>query len=92
MSELIQKTVRFSGRVQGVGFRYSTCSVAARFDVTGYVKNLPDGRVEIVAEASLDELNRFIEAVKREMRSYISEVMVENGLATGRFRDFGIAY
>lgn len=78
--------------MQGVGFRYSTCSVAARFDVTGYVKNLPDGRVEIVAEASLDELNRFIEAVKREMRSYISEVMVENGLATGRFRDFGIAY
>lgn len=92
MSELIQKTVCFSGRVQGVGFRYSTCRVAGGFNVTGYVKNLPDGRVEIVAEAPLDELNRFIEAVKREMRSYISDVMVENGLATGRFRDFGIAY
>ena len=40
----------FSGHVQGVGFRYTTRSVASRFAVTGYVRNLPDGRVELVAE------------------------------------------
>jgi len=92
MSEPIQKTVRFSGRVQGVGFRYATCGVAKRFDVTGHVKNLPDGSVELVAEADLNELNRFIDAVKTEMQGYITEAVIENGLATGQFDRFGIAY
>jgi acylphosphatase len=41
-----QRTVRFSGMVQGVGFRYTACRIAGRYDVTGYVKNLHDGSVE----------------------------------------------
>jgi len=92
MSERIQKTVRFTGRVQGVGFRYTVCRVAKRFDVTGYVKNLPDGRVELLAEADANTLEQFINAVHREMHGYITDVAVENGPVTGRFNSFGIAY
>lgn len=54
----------YSGAVQGVGFRYATKTVAAGFEVTGTVRNLPDGRVELVAEGARDELEAFREAIR----------------------------
>jgi len=56
--------VRYSGQVQGVGFRYTARSVAAGYDVTGFVRNLPDGGVELVAEGSKDELEAFRKAIR----------------------------
>ncbi len=49
----------YSGRVQGVGFRYQTKQLAAGYEVIGAVRNLPDGRVELVAEGSIEELKVF---------------------------------
>jgi acylphosphatase len=92
MFDTVQKRVCFSGRVQGVGFRYATCAVAAKFKVTGTVKNLPDGRVELIAEAQAGEIDRFIDAIKNEMRSYVSDMTIEMAPPTGRFEDFRIAY
>jgi acylphosphatase len=58
---MIAKQVLYSGRVQGVGFRYTTKQIASGFDVTGWVKNLPDGRVELQAMAhDADELDAFL--------------------------------
>jgi acylphosphatase len=54
----------YSGRVQGVGFRYSVKTVAAGFEVTGTVKNLTDGRVELVAEGTKTELVEFMQAIR----------------------------
>jgi acylphosphatase len=54
----------YSGHVQGVGFRYSTKTVAAGFEVTGTVRNLPDGRVELTAEGTRAELEAFRAAVR----------------------------
>ena len=54
------KKILFSGRVQGVGFRYTTHSIAQSFDVVGYVMNLPDGRVQMNVQGKDDELDRFI--------------------------------
>ncbi|MBP82892.1 MAG: acylphosphatase [Verrucomicrobiales bacterium] len=51
----------FAGRVQGVGFRYTTKNLAKGFDVLGWVKNLPDGRVELQIMGDEEELNEFIE-------------------------------
>lgn len=51
----------FAGRVQGVGFRYTTKNIAKGFDVLGWVKNLPDGRVELQIMGDEEELNEFIE-------------------------------
>ena len=60
------KNVLYSGRVQGVGFRYSTKRIASGFDVTGWVKNLPDGRVELLAQAlEADELEAFLEDIQQ---------------------------
>jgi acylphosphatase len=72
-----RRRVLFSGRVQGVGFRYTCRSLAQRFEVAGYVRNLPDGRVELVAEGDRSELDEFISAVRLEMSSYITEMHTE---------------
>lgn len=56
--------VFYSGRVQGVGFRHQTRQVAARFGVAGFVRNLPDQRVEVVAEGERSELEAFCLAVR----------------------------
>jgi acylphosphatase len=56
--------VLYSGQVQGVGFRYTVKSVATGFDVTGSVRNLPGGGVELVAEGAKDELEAFRQAIR----------------------------
>lgn len=56
--------VFYSGRVQGVGFRYQTRQLAAGYEIVGSVRNLPDGRVELMAEGSLEELKAFRQAVR----------------------------
>ena len=59
-SPSIQQRVVFFGRVQGVGFRYTTSSIAKRHPVVGYVKNLPDGAVELVVDAEPEIINQFL--------------------------------
>jgi len=85
-------TVHFSGRVQGVGFRYTTLRVAQRLDVTGYVKNLADWRVELVAEGDAEELTLFLESIKDAMRGYLKKAEEERTEATGEFKEFRIAF
>ena len=61
---MIAKQVLYSGRVQGVGFRYSTKQIASGYEVTGTVKNLPDGRVQLqVMSYDADELEAFLAAI-----------------------------
>jgi acylphosphatase len=56
--------VLYSGHVQGVGFRYTVKSVAAGFELTGSVRNLSDGRVEMLAEGVREELEGFLQAIR----------------------------
>lgn len=65
--------VFYEGRVQGVGFRYSARRVAAGFDVSGYVRNLPDGRVELVAAGDDGEVDDFLQALREsELAGHIA--------------------
>src|SRR3990172_8859716 len=73
-SSKIRRTMYFSGHVQGVGFRYATRDVAAKFRVAGFVRNLPDGRVELVVEGREVELDRFQSTVEAAMLSHIPDV------------------
>lgn len=82
--------VFFSGHVQGVGFRYRTAQVAAGFAVVGYVRNLPDGRVEVVVEGERAELQRFVREVELAMSGYIREKRTATYPATGEFTGFEI--
>jgi acylphosphatase len=71
------RRVHYSGRVQGVGFRFTVHRVSRGFDVAGSVRNLPDGRVELTAEGEPAELDAFLEAVRDALSHYIRDVAVE---------------
>ena len=86
----IRQTVLYSGRVQGVGFRATVARTAQRFPVLGYVQNLPDGRVRLVAEGEPDELDLFLGSVSATMNSYIAAQNRTETLATGEFERFFI--
>lgn len=87
-----RRTVLYSGTVQGVGFRWTTRRAAAGFDVSGQVRNLPDGRVEVVAEGSSDQVAEFLQALESRMAEYIRDKQADSGPATGEFEGFGIAH
>ncbi len=88
----IRRVTYYAGHVQGVGFRYSACRVAERFDVTGYVKNLHDGRVEVLAEGDEKEVEAFFEGVWRRMGQYVRETTGYDAPATGQYSTFEVAY
>ncbi len=88
----LRRTVYFSGTVQGVGFRYTTHRVAARYDVTGFVRNLPDGRVELVAEGPAAEVRGLLDAIRAEMGHYIGDTQERTSTASGRFGQFEIRF
>ena len=74
---LERRRVTYSGRVQGVGFR-ATCRWLARgFELVGYVRNLPDGRVEVLVEGESAEIDRLSEAVHRELGGFIRSADVQ---------------
>lgn len=84
-------TVLFSGRVQGVGFRYSAKTVATGFEVTGIVRNLPDGRVELIADGLRSELDAFRAALHDAgLAGFIRDEQISWGNATNQFRGFEI--
>lgn len=84
--------VNFSGHVHGVGFRYTTVSLASSLGITGWVKNLSDGSVEIVAEAPQDLLSDLLSRLEREFGGYIKEKKISWESATGEFKEFGIRF
>jgi acylphosphatase len=56
--------VFYTGRVQGVGFRYTTREIAKGFEISGFVQNLEDGRVELAAEGEESEVREFLQAIR----------------------------
>lgn len=80
-----------AGRVQGVGFRYWTVRQAQRLELTGWVRNLPDGRVEVVAEGPRAELEMLLDALRDGPgHSLVSSVTPEWLAASGEFGGFAV--
>jgi acylphosphatase len=83
--------VIYSGQVQGVGFRYSVKSVATGFDLTGSVRNLPSGEVELIVEGAKDELEAFRQAIRESgLDHFIRQEDVSWQEASSEFRGFEI--
>jgi acylphosphatase len=80
----ICQRVRYSGRVQGVGFRFTAQHLASGRAVAGFVRNLPDGDVELVAEGEADEVGRFLAAVAGRMAANIDRADVREEPPAGR--------
>jgi acylphosphatase len=90
-SRPIRREVHYSGHVQGVGFRWTACSIARGFAVTGLVRNLPDGRVQLVAEGEREEVDRFLAAIADSMAGNIRHAETVVSPATGEFTSFETA-
>ena len=85
--------VFYSGRVQGVGFRLSAEEAAQELDVVGWVKNLRDGRVELIAEAGEEALKTFLERVRTgPMKNFIQHIEISWSYAEDVFDEFEIRY
>ncbi len=85
--------VFYSGRVQGVGFRLTAEETAQRFRVVGWIKNLRDGRVELVAEADEAALQPFLDAIRQgPMKNFINDVDISWSDASETFDEFEIRY
>jgi acylphosphatase len=83
--------VLYSGRVQGVGFRYTVRQLAAGYELTGTVRNLPDGRVELVAEGARDELEAFRQGIRDAgLGGFIRQEDAQWAEARSEFRGFEI--
>lgn len=82
----------FSGRVQGVCFRMTTESIAKQHKVNGWVRNLPDGRVEAYAQGDVDKLNGFLSELKSVFRNNIIEYTCNEHPFDKDIRDFRVKY
>lgn len=87
----VARRLIISGRVQGVGFRYFTHDAATREGVTGWVRNLPDGRVEVYVEGEAEAVTRVERAVRQGPRSgRVDTVQVESEAPGGGYTGFEI--
>lgn len=90
MPDVHHEIVFFTGHVQGVGFRYSARQVAKEFEVTGFVSNLADGRVQLEAEGARSEIDAFVSAVEEKMHGYIRKVERSGAKRPAQFTGFVI--
>jgi acylphosphatase len=86
----LRQRVLFSGNVQGVGFRYTAHRIAQSFAVTGFVRNLADGRVELVVEGAPQTIAAFLAKVTQTMSRYIRNVETADQQPTGEWKSFSI--
>ena len=85
--------ILYSGQVQGVGFRFAVEGLASRLGgVTGFVKNLPNGNVEVVCEGDEDQLDELVSRINERMGPYISDSLIDRRPAANEFASFEIRF
>ena len=89
---MIRTHVHYSGDVQGVGFRYAAARLAGARPVAGFVRNLPDGRVELVVEGEAADVEGLLESIRGRMGRHIRRESVADEPATGEFDAFEVAF
>ena len=83
----------FSGRVQGVGFRYTAEKIALEIGLVGWVKNIADNRVEIICEGTEDQIELLLEKIKQSfLGAHIKKIACDWEKPTGEFKDFIVEY
>lgn len=84
--------VIFIGRVQGVGFRYTAHRMAHRHQLTGFVRNLPDGTVEMFAQGPAQDIDDCIQDIKEYFGDYLRETRIQEIPTDPKYMDFRIAF
>jgi acylphosphatase len=88
----IAKHIIFIGQVQGIGFRFTTFNTANRRRLTGFVRNLPDGTVEMLAQGPAQAIDDCIRDIKEYFNGYIRETKIKEIPSDLQYKDFEIAF
>jgi acylphosphatase len=88
----VARHIWFSGRVQGVGFRWTAQRIASRYELTGYVRNLDDGRVEMVAQGELEDIENCIRDIKETFGSYLRDTEIDSQSVLTNYKSFEITF
>ena len=86
------KHIIFTGRVQGIGFRFTALDIANRYRLTGLVRNLPDGTVEMITQGPADDIADCIRDIKEAFEGYIRETKTEEIPPDPQYTNFKIAF
>ena len=86
------KNIIFKGRVQGVGFRYTTHRAASRYDLTGFVCNLPDGSVEAVLQGTASNIQACLNDLQDTFGGYLRDINTTDQPVNPQYHDFRISY
>jgi acylphosphatase len=89
---MLRQMCYFTGRVQGVGFRYTVQNLALQYNVHGFVRNMADGRVELVMEGPEGEMSGLVDDISQKMNGYIKRVDKSTAPATGEFKQFFVKH
>jgi acylphosphatase len=85
-----QRIVIYRGNVQGVGFRFTACRAARGYDVTGYVRNLSDGSVEVLVEGDSEQIDLFLADLSQRFHGFIRSQAQQIAPHSGAFETFGV--
>ena len=88
----IQAHIIFKGRIQGVGFRFTMQRIALNLGITGWVKNLANGDVEVIAEADREIVDNFLNKIRDYFKRYIIDEEINTTETAGEFSDFEIRF
>ena len=89
---MVARHVIFIGRVQGVGFRYTAHRMAHRHQLTGFVRNLPDGTVEMFAQGPDHDIDDCIQDIKEYFGDYLRETRIQKIPTDPKYKDFRISF
>ncbi len=89
---MVAKHIIFKGRVQGVGFRYGSYRIASGYEVTGYVRNLPDKTVEMQIQGSASDIDRCLAEIQDYFSGHIRDCQINTTPINPRHIDFRITY
>lgn len=89
---MVAKHVIFSGHVQGVGFRFTAHRIAGRHKLTGFVRNLSDGTVEMLAQGASEDIEECVQGIKEAMAGYLSETAIDEVPLNPKYTDFRITF
>jgi acylphosphatase len=88
----VAKHIIFAGRVQGIGFRFTALSAANHYKLTGFVRNIRNGDVEMLAQGPPDDIDKCVQEIKKTIGSYVAEVKIEDVAFDPQYKDFKITF
>jgi len=88
----VAKHITFSGEVQGIGFRFTALNVATQYHLTGYVRNLPNGMVEMLAQGPAQDIDDCIRNLQESFAGYVREAKTEDAAFDPKHKGFKITF